>query len=195
MERHLGLSFDFMMEFLGGPDSSALQLDPSGERPLKTAKELRRRVIRDTGRRNVTRLQDAAQEHFGLPTRPLELLGPDSQQAPLARGRRLGAVPARPRERRPLNADEVVRRLGLQPHPEGGYYRETFRSSERLHLPDGRVRPASTAIHYLLTTGSWSTWHRVRSDEVWHHYDGGRSGSTGSDTPRSGSTAGPRRRS
>jgi predicted cupin superfamily sugar epimerase len=42
----------------------------------------------------------------------------------------------------------------------------------RLTLPDGRVRCASTAIHYLLTPGAWSTWHRVRSDEVWHHYDG-----------------------
>jgi predicted cupin superfamily sugar epimerase len=41
-----------------------------------------------------------------------------------------------------------------------------------LTLPDGRVRSASTAIHYLLTVGSWSTWHRVRSDELWHHYDG-----------------------
>lgn len=35
------------------------------------------------------------------------------------------------------------------------------------------MRSASTAIHYLLPTGAWSTWHRVRSDEVWHHYDGG----------------------
>jgi predicted cupin superfamily sugar epimerase len=67
----------------------------------------------------------------------------------------------------------VVRRLALRPHPEGGYYGETFRSSLRLTLPDGRVRSASTAIHYLLPAGAWSTWHRVRSDEVWHHYDGG----------------------
>jgi uncharacterized protein len=66
----------------------------------------------------------------------------------------------------------VVRRLALRPHPEGGYYGETFRSSLRLTLPDGRVRSASTAIHYLLPAGAWSTWHRVRSDEVWHHYDG-----------------------
>ena len=39
-------------------------------------------------------------------------------------------------------------------------------------MPDGRVRCASTAIQYLLTPGAWSAWHRVRSDEVWHHYDG-----------------------
>jgi hypothetical protein len=71
VERHLGLSYDYMMAFLGGPDSPSLQLDPSGERPLKIAKELRRRVLRDTGRRNVAKLETAAQEHFGLPDRPL----------------------------------------------------------------------------------------------------------------------------
>ena len=71
VERHLGLSYDYMMEFLGGPDSPALQLDPSGERPLKVAKELRRRVLRDSGRRNVAKLETAAEEHFGLPDRPL----------------------------------------------------------------------------------------------------------------------------
>jgi len=71
VERHLGLAYDFMMELLGGPTPSAQQLDPSGERPLKMAKELRRRVLRETGRRrSSTRLQDAAQEHFGLPDRP-----------------------------------------------------------------------------------------------------------------------------
>ena len=71
VERHLGLSYDYMMEFLGGPGSPALQLDPSGERPLKMAKELRRRVLRDSGRRNVSRLENVAHEHFGLPDRPL----------------------------------------------------------------------------------------------------------------------------
>ena len=57
VEHHLGLSYDYMIEFLGGPSSPALQLDPSGERPLKIAKELRRRVLRDTGRRNLTKLE------------------------------------------------------------------------------------------------------------------------------------------
>jgi hypothetical protein len=71
VERHLGLSYDYMMEFLGGPGSPALQLDPSGERPLKVAKELRRRVLRDSGRRNPAKLETAAEEHFGLPVRPL----------------------------------------------------------------------------------------------------------------------------
>jgi predicted cupin superfamily sugar epimerase len=72
-----------------------------------------------------------------------------------------------------VNAEDVARRLGLAPHPEGGYYRETYRSPLLLELPDGRRRAASTAIHYLLPPGAWSTWHRVTSDEVWHHYDGG----------------------
>ena len=72
VERHLGLSFDFMVELLGGTNVSAHQLDPSGERPLKAAKELRRRVLRATGRRNAARLKEEAQEHFGLPGRPLD---------------------------------------------------------------------------------------------------------------------------
>ena len=72
VERHLGLSFDFMVELLGGSSVGAHQLDPSGERPLRTAKELRRRVLRTAGRRDPTRLREAAQEHFGLPDRPLE---------------------------------------------------------------------------------------------------------------------------
>lgn len=59
------------------------------------------------------------------------------------------------------------------PHPEGGFYRETFRSPVTLDLPDGRRRAASTAIHYLLPSGARSTWHRLASDEVWHHYGGG----------------------
>jgi predicted cupin superfamily sugar epimerase len=66
----------------------------------------------------------------------------------------------------------VVRRLGLRPHPEGGFYGETFRSPLRLTIPVGRVRSASTAIHYVLPPDAWSTWHRVHADEIWHHYDG-----------------------
>ena len=72
-----------------------------------------------------------------------------------------------------MDAADTIRRLGLIPHPEGGYYRESFRSAVTLLLPDGRRRPASTAIHYLLLPGTRSAWHRVASDEVWHHYDGG----------------------
>jgi hypothetical protein len=71
VERHLGLSYDFMIELLGSPSPSAHQLDPSGERPLKAAKRLRRKVLRATGRRNTAPLLEAALEHFGLPDRVL----------------------------------------------------------------------------------------------------------------------------
>lgn len=69
----------------------------------------------------------------------------------------------------PVTAEEVVRLLGLIPHPEGGFYRETFRAP----APAGE-RGASTAIYYLLPAGEISAWHRVvDADEVWHHYAGG----------------------
>ena len=66
-------------------------------------------------------------------------------------------------------AAEVVRALGLQPHPEGGWYRETFRDAA---VSGGRA--ASTAIFYLLEQGQVSAWHRVTDAvEVWHYYAGG----------------------
>jgi predicted cupin superfamily sugar epimerase len=66
------------------------------------------------------------------------------------------------------SAARVIEALGLRPHPEGGWYRETFRD----HAGDGRA--ASTAIFYLLEQGQVSAWHRVRDAvEVWHHYAGG----------------------
>jgi predicted cupin superfamily sugar epimerase len=70
-------------------------------------------------------------------------------------------------------AAQLVDVLGLSPHPEGGYYRETWRSPLALGgLPHGAPRSASTAIYFLLPAGSFSALHRVASDEVWHHYDG-----------------------
>lgn len=66
-----------------------------------------------------------------------------------------------------MTAEEVVGLLGLEPHPEGGFYRETFRAPA---LDGGRG--ASTAIYYLLREGEVSAWHRVDADEVWHHYAG-----------------------
>ncbi|MFL5401700.1 MAG: zinc dependent phospholipase C family protein [Gemmatimonadales bacterium] len=82
VERHLGLSFDFMMELLAESASSARHLDPSGERPLKTAKEMRRRVMRDAGRRDTARLQDAANEQFGLPERAFVFWGKLQRRLP-----------------------------------------------------------------------------------------------------------------
>jgi uncharacterized protein len=67
----------------------------------------------------------------------------------------------------------IVRQLEMQPHPEGGFYRESFRSLLVLSgLPHGAPRNASTAIYFLLPADTFSAFHRVRSDEVWHHYDG-----------------------
>ncbi len=67
------------------------------------------------------------------------------------------------------SAAGIIARLGLEPHPEGGWYRETFRDD----APDGG-RAASTAIFYLLEQGQVSAWHRVNDAvEVWHHYAGG----------------------
>lgn len=66
-----------------------------------------------------------------------------------------------------MTAAEVVARLGLKPHPEGGHYVETYR-----HSPQGGGRGACTAIYYLLAAGERSHWHRVDADEVWHFYGG-----------------------
>lgn len=68
-------------------------------------------------------------------------------------------------------ADQLIRALGLLPHPEGGHYRETFRSSIAQPGPRG-VRAASTAIWFLLRAGEASRWHRVLADECWHWYEG-----------------------
>lgn len=68
-----------------------------------------------------------------------------------------------------LSADHVVRLLGLAPHPEGGFYRETFRDTA---LVPGSTRAASTAIYFLLPAGVVSRWHRVDAVEVWHWYRG-----------------------
>jgi len=67
---------------------------------------------------------------------------------------------------------KIIEKLGLKPHPEGGFFAETFRSPLQITLPDGRIRSASTAIHFLLPVGTFSALHRVASDEVWHYYDG-----------------------
>jgi len=69
------------------------------------------------------------------------------------------------------DARAVVTALGLAPHPEGGFFRETFRAPLAVSALQGS-RAASTAIYFLLPAGSFSALHRVRSDEVWHHYDG-----------------------
>lgn len=70
---------------------------------------------------------------------------------------------------RTLDPDEIIQLLGLEPHPEGGHYREMFRDTAGI---DGRAH--STAIYFLLRTGEVSRWHRVDAAEVWHWYAGSR---------------------
>ena len=65
----------------------------------------------------------------------------------------------------------LVAQLGLRPHPEGGFFGETFRSGIEVDAP-WAVRPALTSIHYVLSAANFSAFHRLRSDEIWHHYRG-----------------------
>ena len=65
-----------------------------------------------------------------------------------------------------LSAAEIIRMLGLKPHPEGGHFPETHRDARA----DGRAH--STAIYFLLARGERSHWHRVDAAEVWHYYAG-----------------------
>jgi len=67
-----------------------------------------------------------------------------------------------------LSAAEIIARLQLAPHPEGGHFRETFRDSRC----DAHGRSASTAIYFLLARGERSHWHRVDAVETWHYYAG-----------------------
>ena len=72
----------------------------------------------------------------------------------------------------PSDVPATAHRLGLEPHPEGGWYRQTWRSPVQVTLPDGRVRPTATLIWFLLPAGSSSAWHRVASDELWLAHTG-----------------------
>lgn len=72
---------------------------------------------------------------------------------------KLGEKPA-------MDASEIIARLGLALHPEGGHYRETWRGA------DAAGRPSGTAIYYLLAAGEMSAWHRLDAGEAWHFYLG-----------------------
>lgn len=70
-------------------------------------------------------------------------------------------------------AAQLIADLGLAPHPEGGYYRQIYRSTSTVTPDDGRTGRASlTTIYFLLPAGEVSRWHVVTSDEVWHYYEG-----------------------
>jgi predicted cupin superfamily sugar epimerase len=66
-----------------------------------------------------------------------------------------------------MDAGEVIERLGLVPHPEGGHFRETWR-----HEPGDGTRGSGTAIYFLLAAGERSHWHRVDADEIWLFHAG-----------------------
>jgi predicted cupin superfamily sugar epimerase len=70
-------------------------------------------------------------------------------------------------------AAHLIDTLGLSPHPEGGYYRQLYRSQSFVRPDDERpARPALTTIYFLLPAGECSRWHVVASDEAWHFYEG-----------------------
>ncbi len=74
-------------------------------------------------------------------------------------------------------ANYWIEKLELLPHPEGGYYKEVYRSTEEvvaelLPLQRTGVRSINTAIYYLLEKENFSAFHRIKSDEIWHFYDG-----------------------
>ncbi len=77
-----------------------------------------------------------------------------------------------------MTASDYIASLKLEPHPEGGYYAQTYQAAETIPhaaLPDrfGGDRPYSTAIYFLLENHNRSALHRIQSDEVWHFYAGG----------------------
>ena len=71
-----------------------------------------------------------------------------------------------------MDRPHLAEELDLQPHPEGGWYRQTWVSPVTVTLDDGRVRPTATLIYFLLPAGEASAWHRVRSDEIWLAHQG-----------------------
>lgn len=71
-----------------------------------------------------------------------------------------------------MNAEAIIKSFGLESHPEGGFFKETYRSPVQIETPNGQ-RSCSTGIYFLLTAGQKSHLHRIKSDEVWHFYAGG----------------------
>jgi len=76
-----------------------------------------------------------------------------------------------------LSAQQLIKQYCLQPHPEGGWFKETYKSTEIISasaLPErfGAPRVFSTAIYFLLEQGNFSAFHRIKSDECWHFYTG-----------------------
>jgi len=66
---------------------------------------------------------------------------------------------------------EIIERLGLEPHPEGGWLKRTYESSLAADV-EGCLRPLGTAAYYYLQSSEYSSWHRISSDEMLHYYEG-----------------------
>lgn len=66
----------------------------------------------------------------------------------------------------------IAEALGLEPHPEGGWYRQTWRAEQQVTTADGRTRSTGTLIYFLLPAGESSAWHKVASDELWLAHQG-----------------------
>jgi predicted cupin superfamily sugar epimerase len=66
----------------------------------------------------------------------------------------------------------IIKQLDLKPHPEGGYYKETWRSEQLLITDEGKTRTSGTAIYFLIPEGVITQWHVVKSAELWHFYSG-----------------------
>lgn len=89
-------------------------------------------------------------------------------------------LPSHAGQCRPLGQDGPVtdsrpplaEALDLQPHPEGGWFRQTWATADIVSLPDGRRRPTATLIYFWLPAGESSAWHRVGSDETWLAHEG-----------------------
>jgi predicted cupin superfamily sugar epimerase len=71
-----------------------------------------------------------------------------------------------------MTAEQIIDKLRLEKHPEGGFYKETYRAEKVISLDDGRVRNAGTAIYYLLKDTDKSHFHKVSSDELWLFHQG-----------------------
>ena len=71
-----------------------------------------------------------------------------------------------------MSAEKIIRKLQLKPHPEGGFYRETYRSPQSLATIKSKRRNISTAIYYLLENEDKSHFHRIKSDELWFFHQG-----------------------
>ncbi len=71
-----------------------------------------------------------------------------------------------------MNAENIIIKLQLQPHPEGGYYKETFRASELTNNQEGNIRNICTSIYFLLVDDNISHFHRIKSDEMWFFHQG-----------------------